>query len=520
MRDWNTMKQKDWIELSPQDNVLIVVSDAGIPQGTTLDLPKRPVTLKDSISRGHKAATAPIRKGAPILKFGHVIGLASRDIEAGEHVHTHNVVMPPSDWKPESEEIHEFKHAKNWEDLPNTFKGYLRSNRTAGIRNYVVVVASVNCSATVVKAVCRNFDSQQVREKYGIDGVIPVTHQSGCAQAIGGLGYQVLNRTLAGWIFHPNVVGAVVIGLGCEGTTFKSILETKKKLNLNSEIPIETLNIQDTGGTAQTIRESISRVEKVLSSLPKFQRKDLPVSYLNLALNCGGSDSFSSLTANPALGVASDILVSKGGAVALAEVPECHGAEEMLLNRSVSNSVREKLNQIFSWWQDYAERQKVSLNNNLAPGNIAGGITTIIEKSLGAVAKAGSTPLTQVVDYSEPMTEKGFILMNTPGFDPVSVTGLVAGGSNLVAFTTGRGSVYGCSIAPTIKIATNSALFQKLNEDMDIDAGKALGTSSIEDVATDLYRFIIEVANGEKTCSEALGLGWEEFAPWPIAETL
>lgn len=486
--------------LSPHDNVGILVVEGG------------------SVKVGHKIALRGIAKDSPVMKFGHVIGLATRDIKAGDHVHVHNVCMPPPELARQGEGI-PAQAFRQWTDMPSTFMGYRRPTGGAGIRNYLLVVSSVNCSATVVKAVCRHFLSKDLSIS-GIDGIIPICHAAGCTQSIGGEYHQVLNRTLAGWIFHPNVVGAVVVGLGCEGTTFKSILQAKKVMRLDSDIPLETLNIQDNGGTAQTIQEAIKRVEKVLASLPPLKREELSVSHLGLALNCGGSDAFSSLTANPALGLASDMLVSKGGMVALAEIPECHGAEDLLYRRAASDQVKRRLDQVFSWWHDYATRLKVTLNDNLAPGNIEGGITTIIEKSLGALAKAGYSPLMEVVDYSERITQRGFTLMNTPGFDPVSVTGLVAGGCQLVAFTTGRGSVYGCSIAPTIKIATRSELFESMRGDMDIDAGKALATGSIDHVAADIYRFAVQVANGTKTCSEALGLGWEEFAPWPIGETL
>lgn len=491
------------IALSPEDNVLIVT---------------RPEGLR-GVPKGHKIARRPITKGSPIVKFGHVIGIASREIAEGDHVHVLNVEMPPRDFARSSEHVGASSSREKWNRLPKTFQGYPRSNGKAGIRNYVLVVGSVNCSATVVKAVCRHFQSRDL-SKHGLDGVIPVTHSSGCGTSIGGENYQILNRTLAGWIFHPNVVGAVVIGLGCEGTTFKSVVQSQKELKLSSDIPIEHFDIQEVGGTAEAISRGIASVEKVLESLPAFTRTELPVSLLNLALNCGGSDSFSSLTANPALGVVSDILVSNGGTVALAEIPECTGAESLLEERCATPESREKLAEIFKWWNDYAVRNQASLNENLSPGNIAGGITTIIEKTLGAVTKAGVTPVRQVVGYAEPITERGVALMNTPGFDPVSVTGLVAGGCNIVTFTTGRGSVYGCSIAPTIKIATTTELFKKMSGDMDVDAGRVLSNGRLDEVAEELYRFVVDVASGRQTCSEKLGLGWEEFTPWPVGETL
>lgn len=508
---------RGFIILHNADNVAVVTTPEGLAAGVTLPLPT-PLTAVDAIPSGHKVATNRIAQGAPVRKFGHVIGVATQAIDRGQHVHVHNVAMPPTALVNEGGGI-ESHAVASVANLPQIFQGYKRLHGRAGVRNYVVVVSSVNCSATVVKAVCRRFGGDDLRRR-GVDGVVPVTHQSGCAQAMGGLSHQVLNRTLAGWMFHPNVVGAVVIGLGCEGTTAKTIFAARDAMGLVQDIPVETLTIQDVGGTAAAIEAGTQAVQRVLASLPTFQRQALPVSQLNLALNCGGSDAFSSLTANPVLGLVSDMLAQLHGTVALAEIPECTGAEDLLYSRITQESVRVRLQETFAWWDDYAQRQKVELNNNLAPGNIAGGITTIVEKSLGAVAKSGSTALTEVVGYAHPIHEAGFTLMNTPGFDPVSVTGLVAGGCNMVAFTTGRGSVYGCAIAPTLKIATTTELFKRMASDMDVDAGRVLADGTLTGVAQDLYRFVIEVASGKPTCSELLGLGWEEFVPWPIAETL
>lgn len=507
------------MRLHPADNVAVLVGNESAPAGAVAiadGLP--PLTLRQPIPRGHKVALATVPSGGAVIKFAQLIGEASQDIAPGDHVHTHNVVMP----SPERANTHFGERVfqpPTSSERRRTFQGYLRPDGSAGVRNYVVVVASVNCSASVVKAVCRHFLGRDLAE-LGVDGVVPVTHASGCAQAIGGLGYQVLNRTLAGWIFHPNVVGAVVIGLGCEGTTLSSILAERNRSGRAGQIPLEHLNVQDVGGSATAIQQGIAAVERVLGTLPRFARTPLPVSHLKLALNCGGSDGLSGLTANPALGSVSDMLVNEGGTVALAEIPECHGAESLLYARAASPEVRESLRRVFEWWVGYADRHHVNLNNNLAPGNIAGGISTIIEKSLGAVAKGGSTLLTEVVDYAEPIRRTGFTLMNTPGFDPVSVTGLVAGGCNLVAFTTGRGSVYGCGIAPTLKIATNSEVFHRMSGDMDFDAGEAVALGSVAPIADRLYDLTLEVASGRRTHSEELGLGWEEFVPWPVGETL
>ena len=469
----------------------------------------------DMIPAGHKVALRLIKKNEPIIKYGYTIGIAREDIHPQAHVHTHNVDFS-EELKHNAHEIHAEK-IKSQEPYPTEFTGYQRSDGTVGIRNYLVVLATVNCSASVVKAICRHFIGHDLK-KYHLDGIVPVTHQSGCAQAIGGDNYNILNKTLYGWVNHPNVVGALIVGLGCEGTTFHSIFKSHEEIR--NDLSIETLNIQAEGGTAVTIENGIKKIEKMLETIKLPQRETFPIAHLSLALNCGGSDAFSSLTANPVLGLVSDLITQNKGTVSLAEIPECHGAEDLLRSRTKDPIVLKKLNATFDWWNDYAAAHKVSLNNNLAPGNIAGGITTIIEKSLGAVAKAGHSPLVDVVAYAEKFKINGFNLMNTPGFDPVSVTGLVAGGATLVAFTTGRGSVYGCAIAPTIKIATNHALFQKMPGDMDFDASKVLRGESYETVAVALLQLIVDVANGKKTCSETLGLGWEEFVPWNLGETL
>lgn len=512
------MAIKAWVLLNPSDNVVVVTQTDGLPKGYELNKSKG-LKTETPVPHGHKVSIGLIEKGSAVVKFGHVIGVAKRDIKAGEHVHIHNTEMPPVELLRNAAEAHKKVYFQSLENTEATFMGYPRTSGRAGTRNYLVVAATVNCSASVVKAVCQKFSKSELKKK-GIDGLVPITHGAGCAQAIGGLSYETLNKTIAGWIFHPNVVGAVVIGLGCEGTTFNSILEFQQRLHLKNSIPVESLGIQESGGTSKTIELGVAAVERVLAKLDSFSRTPIPVSQLGLALNCGGSDAFSSITANPALGVASDILVSKGGTVALAEIPECHGAEDLLLERASSSDVKRSLIETFDWWNKYSKRHSVSLNENLSPGNIAGGITTIIEKSLGAVAKAGHSALNEVVNYSEPFTKSGFILMNTPGFDPVSVTGLVAGGCNIVAFTTGRGSVYGCGIAPTIKIATTSELFQKMSGDMDFDAGTLLQSESLEQVGLNLYQLVVDVASGRETCSELLGMGHEEFVPWAIGETL
>lgn len=505
------------LKLHPQDNILIVVDENGLRCGEKI--PSHEFCAKSAIPMGHKVADRAIHQGESILKFNHIIGVATQFISAGDYVHTHNVAMPKQQ-ELLADPLASSANASIITDLSSFFMGYKRTGGRAGIRNYILVVATVNCSSTVVKRVCQYFKQIDLSEK-NIDGVIPVTHSMGCAQAIDGLNYRTLNNTLAGWTHHPNVVGTLFIGLGCEGTTYQSIKKQAVLLGYQSISPELHFCIQDKGGTQAAINFGIEQIERLIDKLPKFKREKLPAKELALALNCGGSDAFSSLTANPALGVASDLLISEHGSSILSEIPECHGAEELLLERTSNPSIKKKLIDLFNWWRSYAKKHSIDFNDNLSPGNIKGGITTIIEKSLGAISKGGRASINDVIDYAFPIPPTGFALMNTPGFDPVSVTGLVAGGCNIVCFTTGRGSVYGCSIAPTIKIATNSTLFEKMKEDMDFDAGTIISQEkNIETVGRDLYQFILDTASGMKTKSELLHLGWDEFIPWNRGETL
>ena len=500
-----------FVHLNESDNVVIVTDPRGLKAGETIRVGEHLVQATSDVPQGHKRASRGTRKGEAITKDRNRIAVATQAINPGEHTHVHNATMPVAS------QLKLARHSKGpMEGMRSHFLGYRRKSGEVGVRNFIVVAASVNCSATVVKAICQHF--RKDLSAYGIDGVIPVCNPAGCTQVEGGEYHQLLNRSIAGWVYHPNVVGAVVVGLGCEGTAHASIAK-HKPLNADS-ISVSSFSIQKEGGTATSIRLGIAKVEELLSQLPKFSRERVSVSKLRLALNCGGSDAFSALTANPALGIASDAIVQCGGTVALAEIPECHGAEELLKSRAVSEKVEKELSRVFDWWDGYASKEKISLNDNLAVGNKDGGITTLIEKSLGAVMKAGSTRLTEVLNYASRITKSGFTIMNTPGYDPVSVTGLVAGGCQLVAFTTGRGSVYGCAIAPTVKIATRTQLFEQMAGDMDVDAGTILTGETHESVGKRIFDELLDVAEGKKTCSETLGLGWEEFLPWAQGELL
>jgi altronate hydrolase len=508
--------------LHREDNVGILATSDGKPNQIIeeSELLKDKITLKTAIPKGHKIAIKVIKYNEPIIKYGQIIGISQKKILPREHVHVHNVRF--SDKVQFSEKYlpkPSIDIVKNGLEFPSEFKGFLRSDGRAGIRNYVVVVSTVNCSATVVKEITNYFQNKDL-SKYGIDGVVPIIHMSGCAQSIGGYANRILNSTLIGWITNPNVVGCLIIGLGCEVVTPKSLIDSVKLKETFGETSVDFLSIQEVGGSRKTIELGIERLERILSNLPEFKRTNLPVSKLTVALNCGGSDAFSGITANPALGVAGDILVSFGGSIVLGEVPECYGAKKYLMQRCLNQKDSDKINFIFSWWDKYAKKNNVNMNDNISLGNISGGISTILEKSLGAISKGGTSPINQVVDYAEQISNDGLVFMNTPGFDPVSVTGMVAGGCNLVAFTTGRGSVYGCSIAPTIKITSNTGLYENMKEDMDVDAGKILTGSRLDAVGQEIYNFIIQVANGTQTCSETQKMGKEEFAPWQAGETL
>ena len=484
--------------LGPEDNVGVLTAAA------------------DGLPVGHKVALRAIAKGAPVVKFGQSIGVASRAIRAGEHVHVQNVA---------------FSDAVSFGSLPvqakaeaspagvDSFDGYLRDKGRAGTRNYVVIMASVNCSATVVRRISEHFRDKPLGKN--IDGVVPVIHHSGCAQAVDGKSDELLNRSLAGWLYHPNVVGALIIGLGCEDITVEIINAAAPPADRRHAVVIDHMGIQDVGGIKNAVETGIKKVRAILKALPAFKRQALPVSHLAVGLNCGGSDAFSSITANPALGIAADILVARQGAAVLSETPECFGAEKVLVGRCTEAADKKHLKAIFARWNEFCAARGISLNNNLAPGNIAGGISTILEKSLGATAKGGSTRVRQVLDYAEQVTRSGLVFMDTPGFDPVSVTGQVAGGCNVIAFTTGRGSVFGCAIVPTVKIATNTPMFERMRGDMDFDAGRVLSQKAdLAKVGAELARLLVSVAGGARTASETAGVGSDEFVPWQLGENL
>ncbi len=507
------------IRLSPNDNV--VVSRAEILEGTEVpgeDVGGEGVTTANRIPTGHKLATRAIEKGAPVVKYDQIIGFATQDIAPGEHVHVQNCGMA------EFERDYAFcEGVKPTAMVPEaeraTFQGYRRADGRAGTRNYIGILTSVNCSATVARYIAEAFNRTGILNDYpNIDGVAAFVHSTGCGMADSGDGYEALQRTLWGYARHPNFAGVLMVGLGCEVNQIPFLLDA---YGLSTGERFQTLTIQETGGTRRTVDAAIERIKAMLPAANAAVRETLPASELTLALQCGGSDAYSGITANPALGAAADLLVRNGGTAILSETPEIYGAEHLLTRRAVSREVGEKLIERIRWWEDYTRRNGGEMNNNPSPGNKAGGLTTILEKSLGAAAKGGTTNLAGVYKYAEAVTAKGFVFMDSPGYDPCSVTGQVASGANVVCFTTGRGSVFGFKPSPSIKLATNTPMYNRMAEDMDINCGGiADGDKTVEQAGRDVFDKILEVASGTPSKSEALGFGDAEFIPWQIGAVM
>ena len=503
------------IRLHESDSVAVVKQ----PLQAGEELRDRTFKLRvtQNIGLGHKIAIKEIPDGAPVRKYGQIIGFAHGHIAAGALVHTHNLELKGFD-----RDYGFCTEASSVDRYPpeqiRTFSGYARPGGRVGTRNYIAVISSVNCSASVAHYVRDRFRTTDFKRDFpNVDGVVAFTHKGGCAMDTGEP-QEVLQRVLAGIARHPNISGYVMIGLGCEVNQVEAI---RKAHQLDRVQPGESapvfMNIQAAGGVRKTVEAGVAAATRLLPVANDLRRSAQPISKLILAENCGGSDGNSGITANPALGVASDELVRHGGTSVLAETPEIYGAEHLLTRRAVSQEVAEKLLERIRWWEHHASQHHSSLNNNPSHGNKAGGLTNIIEKSLGAVAKGGQSPLMAVYQYAELITTPGFCFMDTPGYDPVSMTGLVAGGCNIGVFTTGRGSVYGCKPAPCIKVATNTALYNWMSEDMDLNAGTILdGTETVKQVGMRIFEKIIAVASGEKTSSELAGIGDEEFAPWQL----
>jgi altronate hydrolase len=476
------------------------------------------VVTSERIPAGHKVAIRPIAVGEEVRRYGQIIGFATQPIAPGQHVHTQNLGM--GEFSRDYAYGVDVKPTPNF-DLPASFMGIRRDDGRVATRNYIGILTSVNCSAHVASMVADVFKKNPftghnpLADFPNVDGVVALTHKTGCGMTQSEP-LTLLRRTLGGYARHVNFSAVVVLGLGCEINQIGGLMQEQKLAGRLRE-----LEIQELGGTRKSTEAGVAFVREALVDANKVKREEVSASELTVALQCGGSDGYSGISANPALGAASDLLVRHGGTVILSETPETYGAEHLLTRRAVSREVGEKLVGLMRWWEAYCEREGAEMNANPSPGNKAGGLTTILEKSLGAMAKAGSTNLVDVLNYAEAVTKKGFVFMDTPGYDPVAATGQVAGGANLVCFTTGRGSVFGCKPAPSIKLATNTPMFRRMEEDMDINCGTILdGDESVQDCGARIFKKMLETASGEPTKSESFDFGGAEFAPWVLGATM
>ena len=496
-----------YLRLNPADDIVIACRE--LEAGT--NLLKEGVVVRERIPAGHKVATRAIAAGEPVRRYSQIIGFASQPIAPGFHVHVHNLEV--RDFARDYAFGEAYQPTQPVEQ-PATFQGIVRADGRVATRNYIGILSTVNCSATVSKHVAEAFKGDAMAAFPNVDGVVALTHQAGCGMDASGEGMDVLRRTLAGYARHVNFAGVLVIGLGCEGNQMDALFFTQ---GLQKGPLLRAMNIQDKGGTAKSVAEGIAIVKEMLPQANRVNREAVPASHLIVGLQCGGSDGYSGITANPALGAAVDLLVRHGGTAILSETPEIYGAEHLLTRRAVSREVGEKIVARIKWWEEYTARNNGEMNNNPSPGNKAGGLTTILEKSLGAVAKGGTTGLMDVYEYARPVTTRGFVFMDTPGYDPVSATGQVAGGANMICFTTGRGSVYGCKPSPSLKLATNTPMFERMEDDMDINCGQVLdGSVSVQEAGESIFRLMLATASGAPSKSEKHGFGQDEFVPWYI----
>ncbi|MDZ4165375.1 MAG: altronate dehydratase family protein [Smithellaceae bacterium] len=494
------------IRLDRLDNVAVALED--LPASSLVE---GGVTLREFVPAGHKVALGHIPQSEPVRKYGQVIGFASREIHQGSHVHLHNLEMKevardhaigtecrPANLLPSRDRAH--------------FQGIIRPDGRVATRNYLGVLATVNCSASVARMIADQF--RDLSPYPDLDGVVALGHGTGCCMIPGGEAHQVLQRSLAGYARHPNFAGVVLVGLGCEVNQLEGLMQD---MGLKNRPNIIGVDIQEAGGTRETIRRGVEAVNSLIPLATGVKRQPVSAEHLVLGLECGGSDAYSGITANPALGIVADILVSHGGTVILSETPEIYGAEHLLTRRAGCREAGEKLLARIRWWEDYTARNGGSIDNNPSPGNKAGGITNVWEKSLGAVAKAGSTNLIEVYQYAEEIRARGLVFMDTPGYDVVSITGMVAGGANIVCFTTGRGSVFGCKPVPVVKIASNTPLYRQMPDDIDFNCGVVMdGAMSLQEAGEAIFRMLLEAASGVKTLSEVQGMGDLEFVPWHL----
>jgi altronate hydrolase len=503
------------IRIHARDNV--VIARRQLLSGQVL--PDEGVTVAGLIPPGHKVATRAIAAGEAVRRYDQIIGTATQAIAPGQHVHTHNLAFSAF------ERVHEPGAGAlrtEYVAAPATFDGIVREDGRIATRNYIGVLTSVNCSATAARAIAdqfrRDIRPEMLAPYPHVDGVVALTHGMGCATASDGEELLVLRRTLGGYARHANFAAVLIVGLGCETNQIQGLVAQE---GLSEGANLRTFSIQDTGGTAKTVARGVELIQQMLPAANRVQRRPVPASHLVVGLQCGGSDGYSGISANPALGAAVDRLVRHGGTAILSETPEIYGGEHLLTRRAASPEVAKKLLDRIAWWERYTARNGMQMDNNPSAGNKAGGLTTILEKSLGAIAKSGTTRLVDVVEFAEAVRAKGFVYMDTPGYDPVSATGQVAGGANLICFTTGRGSAYGCAPSPSLKLSTNTALWLKQQEDIDIDCGPIVeGHESVDTVGERIFRLMLDTASGRATKSEQHGYGQNEFVPWQLGAVM
>ncbi len=506
-------EQSRTIRLHPSDNVIVALRN--IEPNSIIEPDS--IIVQQHIPAGHKIATETIHQGAFIRKYGQLIGVASRDIKAGEHVHTHNVAMGEANR--DDAVCSEVASIDAIAALDRAlFQGIVRDDGRVATRNYIGVLPSVACSASVCRSIADAFPSDMLIAYPNVDGVVGLTQIGGCGTSPHGEGFEILQRSLSGYANHPNFWGVLFVGLGCEVNQLNELLANS---GLEGHFNLHAITIQERGGTKRTIDRGVEIIKAMLPEANRLKRTPVSAANLVVGTECGGSDGYSGITANPALGFAADLVVRNGGTAILSETTEIYGAEHLLARRAATPKTASKLMDLIRWWEDYAKKNGASINNNPSPGNKAGGLTTILEKSLGAVSKGGSTPLMEVYRYAETVLKKGFVFMDTPGYDPVSLTGMIAGGANVICFTTGCGSVLGCKPVPVIKLATNTGVFQRLSGDMDINCGTiADGEATVAELGELIFEQILETASGKRTKSELLGFGDNEFIPWTIGAVL
>jgi altronate hydrolase len=497
------------IRLHADDDVVVALEQ--LVSGATIEAEQ--IRVSGLVPAGHKVATRAIEVGMPVRRYGQIIGFASSAIRPGQHVHTHNLTM--------GEFSRDYAYGAEAVETPPatelaTFQGIVRADSRVATRNYIGVLTSVNCAATVARAVAdhfrRDIHPDALAPFPSVDGVVALTHDSGCAIDSEGEGLKILQRTLGGYACHPNFAGVLVVGLGCETNQIPRLLASQ---GLAHSDRLRSYTIQDSGGTTRAISRGIELIKEMLPRANDAQRRSVPASHLVVGLQCGGSDGYSGISANPVLGAAVDLLVRQGGTAILSETPEIYGAEHLLTRRARTPEVGRKLVERIRWWEAFCARNGAQMNNNPSAGNKAGGLTTVLEKSMGGIAKGGSTALNEVYEYAEPVTARGLVFMDTPGYDPISATGQVGGGANLICFTTGRGSAYGCAPSPSIKLATNTDLWKRQSDDMDLNCGQVLsGEASIQELGAKLFRMMLDIASGTRSRSELHGYGQNEFVPW------